>query len=76
MTCSGSRRSAGVLLPCRGCGMVHERRPPESCTCYGRWECASCTLELLERGEREQAEQTEISKSLRALGVIREGGAS
>jgi hypothetical protein len=40
---------------------------PKDCTCYGRWQCSACTLELLDRGEHERAAQTEISQSVRSI---------
>lgn len=43
--------------------------PDPDCTCYGRGQCASCTLRIWkETGERPE---TEIVESLRKVGLIR-----
>jgi hypothetical protein len=43
--------------------------PCRECSCYGRGQCAACTLDRMWGGERRP--DTEVMRSLRAVGGVK-----
>ena len=45
----------------------HVPVPAHDCSCWGRGQCASCTLALMISGRAAEARRTEISRSIAAI---------